>query len=204
MFGSLYFILIKYQLRCQVSNESEVTCGQVWWPILGICALHLTHPSEHTQQWTHTHTPWTHTRSSWQPMLRRPGSSWGFGALLKGLISSHGIEGGERWSFITPTDNSCQTWDSNPRPLGYKSDYLSIRPRLPQNWCVLCVCVCVCVCVCFVCVRSGAITTAESTLNTYCLINNASLYKGLLLFVYTHNENKTDFIYIYIYIYNIM
>ncbi len=31
---------------------------------------------------------------------------------------------------------------------------------------------------------------AESTLNTYCLINNASLYKGLLLYVYTHNENK--------------
>ncbi len=30
------------------------------------------------------HTPWTHTRSSVQPfMLRRPGSSWGFGALLK-------------------------------------------------------------------------------------------------------------------------
>ncbi len=32
-----------------------------------------------------THTPWTHTRSSGQPfMLRSPGSSWGFGALLKG------------------------------------------------------------------------------------------------------------------------
>ncbi len=32
----------------------------------------------------HTHTPWTHTRSSGQPfMLRHPGSSWGFGALLK-------------------------------------------------------------------------------------------------------------------------
>ncbi len=29
--------------------------GQVWWPIFGICALHLTHPSAHTQQWTHTH-----------------------------------------------------------------------------------------------------------------------------------------------------
>ncbi len=27
----------------------EVVCGQVWWPILGICALHLTHPSAHTQ-----------------------------------------------------------------------------------------------------------------------------------------------------------
>ncbi len=49
---------------------------------------------------------------------------------------------------------------------------------------------CVCVCVyrrdhfnCF-------LIPAESTLNTYCLINKASLYKGLLLFVYTHNENK--------------
>ncbi len=26
----------------------EVTWGQVWWPIFGICALHLTHPSAHT------------------------------------------------------------------------------------------------------------------------------------------------------------
>ncbi len=51
--------------------------------------------------------------------------------------------------------------------------------------------VCVCVCVrerrdqfnCF-------LIPAESTLNTYRL-NNASLYKGLLLIVYTHNENKT-------------
>ncbi len=34
--------------------------------------------SAHTEQWTHT-------RSSGQPfMLRRPGSSWGFGVLLKG------------------------------------------------------------------------------------------------------------------------
>ncbi len=36
-----------------------------------------THSSEHT--------PWTHTRSSGQPfMLRRSGSIWGLGALLKG------------------------------------------------------------------------------------------------------------------------
>ncbi len=35
-------------------REREVVCGQVWWPMLGICALHLTHPSAHTQQWTHT------------------------------------------------------------------------------------------------------------------------------------------------------
>ncbi len=44
----------------------------------------FTHPKcTHTA--VNTHTPWTHTRSSGQPfMLRHPGSSWGFGALLKG------------------------------------------------------------------------------------------------------------------------
>ncbi len=62
----------------------------------------------------------THTWSSGQPTLRRPGSSWGFGALLKGLTSV--------------VDTSCQSWDSNPQPRvtsGFKSNALSIRPRLP-------------------------------------------------------------------------
>ncbi len=44
----------------------------------------------------------THTWSSGQPTMRRPGSSWGFDALLKGLTS---VE-----------DNSCRSWDSNPQP----------------------------------------------------------------------------------------
>ncbi len=44
----------------------------------------------------------THTWSSGQPTLRRPGSSWGFGALLKGLPSV--------------VDNSCRSRDSNPQP----------------------------------------------------------------------------------------
>ncbi len=43
--------------------KSEVTYCQVWWPILGICALHLTHP-KCTHTTVNTHTPWTHTRSS--------------------------------------------------------------------------------------------------------------------------------------------
>ncbi len=44
-------------------------CSQVWWPILRICALHLTHPSAHTP-------PWTHARSSGQPfMLQHQGNS---------------------------------------------------------------------------------------------------------------------------------
>ncbi len=56
----------------------KVTYDQVWWSILGICALRLTHTRAHTLQWTHT-------LSSGQPfMLQHPGSIWGFSALLKG------------------------------------------------------------------------------------------------------------------------
>ncbi len=44
----------------------------------------------------------THTWSSGQPTLQRSGSSWGFGALLKGLTSV--------------VDKSCRSWDSNPQP----------------------------------------------------------------------------------------
>ncbi len=54
-----------------------------------MCSLHLTHPS-------------THTWSSGQPSLRRPGSSWGFGALLKG--------------FTSVVDTSCRSQDSNSQP----------------------------------------------------------------------------------------
>ncbi len=52
---------------------------------LNLCSA-FTHPSANTQQWTHI--PWTHTQSSGQPfMLQRPGSSRGFGTLLKGTSS---------------------------------------------------------------------------------------------------------------------
>ncbi len=59
--------------------------------------------------------------SSGQLTLQRPGSSWGFGALLKGLTSV--------------VDTSCQSQDLNPQPWvtsGFKSNALSIRPRLPR------------------------------------------------------------------------
>ncbi len=80
-----------------------------WWPILGICALHLTYP-----RCTHTAVN-THTRSSGQPfMLRRPGSSWEFDALLQFLPAR----------------------DSNSQPFEYESDS-NIRQRLPQQRCFI-------------------------------------------------------------------
>ncbi len=71
-------------------------------------------------------------------MLQRPGSSWGFGALLKDTSVVVLKED-------TPTIPA-RTWDSNPQPSAYKSDLLSIRPQLG---CVrACVRVCVCARVC--------------------------------------------------------
>ncbi len=66
-------------------------------------------------------------------MLQRPGSSWGFGALLKDTSVVVLKED------TPPTNNPCRTWDSNPQPSAYKSDSLSIRPRVPlRDDCVEC------------------------------------------------------------------
>ncbi len=116
-----------------------MTYNQVWWPMLGICALHLSHPKcTHTavNTHTHTHTLWTHTRSSGQPfMLRRPGSSWGFGALLTG--TSVVVLKVKRALYIhSPHLQFLLARDSNSQPFDYESDSLTIRPRLPH--CHLC------------------------------------------------------------------
>ncbi len=58
----------------------------------------------------------THTRSSGQPTLRHSGSSRGFGALLKGLISV--------------MDNSCQSRDSKPQPWVTSPTLYPLEPRL--------------------------------------------------------------------------
>ncbi len=107
-----------------------MTYNLVWWPILGICALHLTFP-----KCTHTavnkHTPWTHTRSSGQPfMLRCTGSSWGFSALLKG--TSVVVLRVERALDIdSPHLQFLPARDSNSKSFDYEPDSLTIRPRLP-------------------------------------------------------------------------
>ncbi len=73
---------------CHITNYTEY--NQQW----NVFAVF--NPSKCTHTWSSGHTH-THT-----PMLRRPGSSWGFGALLKGLTSV--------------VDNSCRSRDSNPQP----------------------------------------------------------------------------------------
>ncbi len=93
----LYIYICMYILsfnRCvypkKLKKQSRKFKWRDMWPSMVTHARNLCsafNPSKvHTHKpWTHTHKPWTHTPSSGQPfMVRRPGSSWGFGVLLKG------------------------------------------------------------------------------------------------------------------------
>ncbi len=64
-------------------------------------------------------------------MLRRPGRSWGFGALLKG--TSVVVLRVERALDIhSPHLQFLPARDMNSQPLDYKSNSLIIRPQLPR------------------------------------------------------------------------
>ncbi len=106
------------------------------WPSMvthtqNLCSAFNPSKCTHTQQWTHTHTVNTHSGSQWGavggsvPCSRVSPQSWYWR-----------WRGGESAGYSLPppaTDNCWRTWDSNPQPSGYKSDSLSIRPRLPPH-----------------------------------------------------------------------
>ncbi len=104
-------------------KKKIVICGQVWCRILRICALHLTHPSAHTDN-----------RSSGQPLLRRPG----FGALLDGLTSVV-VSKVER-TFVVHALHRQFLPDPRFKPTTsvYKSDALSIGYVCPKWTTSLC------------------------------------------------------------------
>ncbi len=97
--GSFCPILGTYWIQ-----SSDVTYDQIWWPILGICALHLTYPRcTHTAVNTHTHThthrehtPWTHTHGAvGSHLCCGVREQLGARCLGQGSHLSRGIEGGE-------------------------------------------------------------------------------------------------------------
>ncbi len=73
---------------CIFESESDVTYDQVWWPILGICALHFTHP-----KCTHTVVN-THPEQWAAIYAAAPGEQLGVRCLAQ-VHLSRGIEGGE-------------------------------------------------------------------------------------------------------------
>ncbi len=110
-----------------------MTCGQVGWPILWICALNLTHPSAHMQQWTHT--SWTHTQSSGQPYC------CGTRGVVGGSVPCSSVSAQSwywRWRESACYSLPHRQFLPNLRlePVGYKSESLSIRPLLPLIGCL--------------------------------------------------------------------
>ncbi len=102
---------------------------QVWWPILEIGPLHLTHPSAHTQQWVvNTHTVNMHP-DQWAAIAPAPGEQLGVRCLAQGHLS-HGIEGGESAVHSQSPLQSLPDLRFEPATFGYKSDSLTIRPWL--------------------------------------------------------------------------
>ncbi len=107
-------------------SESEVTYGQVLWPILGICALHLTHPRcTHT----HTHTVNTHPEQ-W--------AACGTRGAVEGLVSCSRAPQSWYWGWRERAVDSLHQQflpgrDSNSQPLHHESDSLTIRPWLHPN-----------------------------------------------------------------------
>ncbi len=74
-----------------------------------------------------------HTPGAVGSHVTAPGEQLGVRCLAQGHLS-RGIEGGESAGYsLPPTNNPWRTWDSNPQPLDYESDSLTIRPRLPPE-----------------------------------------------------------------------
>ncbi len=103
------------------------------WPILWNRALHLPILSAHTQQWTHTHT---HTPGAVGSHL-----CCGIQGVFGGSVPcSRALQSWywgwrERCTFTPPHLQSPPAPDSNPQPLDYKSDSVTIRPWLPPSIC---------------------------------------------------------------------
>ncbi len=61
-----------------------------------------------------------------------PGEQLGVRCLAQGNLS-RGIEGEESAGYSLPHQQFLPARDSNPQPLDYESDSLTIRPRLPHK-----------------------------------------------------------------------
>ncbi len=72
-----------------------------------------------------------HTWSSGQPYCGARGAVGGSVPCSRVSPQSWYWRWREHLLFTPPTDNPCRTWESNRQPLGYKSNSLTIRPRLP-------------------------------------------------------------------------
>ncbi len=110
--------------------------GSGVWPSMVTHTRNLSsafNPSKCTLTAVNTHP------EQWAAILRRPGSSGGSVPCSRVSPQSWYWRWREHLLFTPPTDNPCRTWESNLQPLGYKSNSLTIRPRLPPYSRCMCV-----------------------------------------------------------------
>ncbi len=125
------FKVLLYHYRKKITQSGkDVTCGQVTVThTRNLCSAF--NPSK----CTHTHTHREHTPGTVGSYLCCSAQGAVGGSVPCSRVSPQSWYWGwrERCTFTPPTYNLCRAWDSNPQPLGYKSDSLSTRPRLPQH-----------------------------------------------------------------------
>ncbi len=106
-----------------------ITCESLWIKASAKCVNVKCSLVSHTQNLCSALHPSKCTHPEQWPtifLLCCPGSSWGFGAFLKSLTSVAVLRVDESTvRGLPPTYNHCRYWDSNPWPLGYKSDSLT-------------------------------------------------------------------------------
>ncbi len=108
-----------------------MTYSQVWWPILGIRALHL--PIQvHTNSSEHKHTVNTHPEQWSAIYAAAPGEQLGVRCLAQGHLPCHVTEGGESAVHSLPHWQSLPDRDSNSQPFDYESDSLTLGHDFPQ------------------------------------------------------------------------
>ncbi len=91
----------------------DVTYGQVWWPILGICALQINPSKVHTHSSELTHTVNTHPEQWAAIYAAAPGEQLGVRCLAQGHLS-RGIEGGESFGYSLPPPTTRHLWVTSP------------------------------------------------------------------------------------------
>ncbi len=86
----------------------------------------------HTQQWTHTHTHREHTTGAVGSHLCCDARAAVGGSVPCSRAPQSWYWRWKRALYIhSPHLQFLLAWDSNPQPLGYESNFLTIRPRLP-------------------------------------------------------------------------
>ncbi len=129
---------------CYANDCAQLASSWKWkwsdvWPIIvthtrNLCSAFNPSKWTHTHIHTHTHTHTMNTHpEQWAANAAAPGEQLGFGALLKGITSVVVLRIERVLDIHSFHLQSLLDQRLNPRPLGYKSDSLSLDHDCPDR-----------------------------------------------------------------------